>query len=199
MTTQVKLLRVLEQKTFEPVGDSNAIQADIRVIASTNSDLVEKIQRKEFRQDLYYRLKVLEIKLPPLRERRQDIPLLIDFFCKTFGKQFGKSIEGISDQAVQRLMAYSWPGNVRELKHAVEHAFIVCHERLISVEHLPSEITTESEKKFHPASAEPWIDPRDISKALEESQGNKSEAARRLGISRQTIYRKIKKRPQPIS
>jgi two-component system response regulator HydG len=193
LTTQVKLLRVLEEKTFEPVGDSNAIKADIRIIASTNSDLTEKTEKGEFRKDLYYRLKVLEIPLPPLRERRQDIPLLIEHFCNTFRKQFGKSIDGISDKAVHKLMAYAWPGNVRELKHAIEHAFIVCHDRQITLDHLPLEIVDDAKKLFQSAVTEPLIDPQHISKALEESQGNKSEAARRLGISRQTIYRKIKK------
>jgi DNA-binding NtrC family response regulator len=193
LTTQVKLLRVLEEKTFEPVGDSNAVKADIRVIASTNSDLTEKIEKGEFRKDLYYRLKVLEIHVPPLRERRPDIALLIDFFCNTFRKQFGKSIDGISDQVVQKLMAYAWPGNVRELKHAIEHAFIVCHSRQITLDHLPSEIAMNAKRPFHPTVKEQPVDFQDISKALEKSHGNKSKAARRLGISRQTIYRKINK------
>jgi PAS domain S-box-containing protein len=193
LSTQVKLLRVLEEKTFEPVGDSNSIKADIRVIASTNSDLVEKIATGEFRKDLYYRLKVLEIVLPPLRERRQDIPLLVDYFCSNFRKQFDKPIDGISKSAVHTMMAYAWPGNVRELKHAIEHAFIVCHDRQITSDHLPSEIVQDGTESFQTATNKPPIDLQDIAKALDATHGNKSEAARRLGISRQTIYRKIKK------
>jgi PAS domain S-box-containing protein len=193
ITTQVKLLRVLEEKTFEPVGDSNAIKADIRVIASTNSDLAEKIEKGEFRKDLYYRLKVLEIFLPPLRERRQDIPLLVDYFFRQFKKEFKRSIDGISGSAVKAMMSYAWPGNVRELKHVIEHAFIVCHSRRINTDHLPFEILKDRMRPVRSASGKLPIDPQDIAEALDATHGNKSEAARRLGVSRQTIYRKIKK------
>jgi PAS domain S-box-containing protein len=193
LSTQVKLLRVLEEKVFEPVGDSRPVKVDIRVIASTNSVLMEKVKNGEFRKDLYYRLKVLEITLPPLRERRPDIPLLVAHFCNRFKRQLGKSIEGVSDEALQKLMAYSWPGNVRELKHAMEHAFIVCHDNWISLDHLPPEIVNHTRLPFQSGAGTSVIHPRDISEAIHESQGNISEAARRLGISRQTIYRKIKK------
>jgi PAS domain S-box-containing protein len=193
LSTQVKLLRVLEEKTFELVGDSHAIHADIRVIASTNSDLNEKIANGTFRKDLYYRLKVLGITLPPLRERREDIPLLVDYFCSSFKKHFKRPIQGVSLNVVQAMMAYAWPGNVRELKHAIEHAFIVCHGRQITTDHLPAEILVEGQPPSQTAGAKLPIAPRDIAEALDAAHGNKSEAARRLGISRQTIYRKMKK------
>jgi PAS domain S-box-containing protein len=194
LSTQAKLLRVLEEKVFERVGDSSPIKIDIRVLASTNIDLVEKFKKGEFREDLYYRLKVLEIALPPLRERREDIPLLIDHFCQSFSRQFGKPIDGVSDEVVDLFMQYLWPGNVRELKHAIEHAFILCRGRLIAVDHLPSEIISAVNKNKQAHTGSLGSNHRNILKALEETGWNKSKAARRLGISRQTIYRKIKKK-----
>ena len=194
LSTQAKLLRVLEEKRFERVGDSSPIKVDIRVLASTNIDLVEKFMKGEFREDLYYRLKVLEITLPPLRERREDIPLLIDHFCQSFSRHFGKPIDGVSDEAVELFMQYPWPGNVRELKHAIEHAFILCRGRLITVEHLPSEIINVVNINKPARAGSLASNHQDILKALKETGWNKSKAARRLGISRQTIYRKIKKK-----
>ena len=137
---QLKLLRVLQEKEFERVGESTPQKVDVRVIASTNKDLKEKVRRGEFRQDLYYRLKVVEVSLPPLRERLEDLPLLVDHFCRSFNERFKKNIEGISSEVLSRFMDYPWPGNVRELEHVMEHAFVLCRGGVITLEHLPPEI-----------------------------------------------------------
>jgi len=188
---QLKLLRVLQEREFERVGDSTTIKVDVRVIAATNRDLGEEVRRGEFREDLYYRLKVVEVPLPPLREKREDIPLLVDHFCSLFNKKFKKNISGISNEVLTTFMHYPWPGNIRELEHSIEHAFVICHGQAITVDHLPSEIKEYSEPK-RPTHEKMSIDgPKEILQALEKTDWNKAKAARLLGISRQTIYRKI--------
>jgi len=139
---QLKRLRVIQEKAYERVGESVTQKTDVRVIASTNKDLKQKVLRGEFREDLYYRLMVVEVALPPLRERLEDLPLLTDHFRNVFNERFKKDIDGISREVLNRFMEYPWPGNVRELEHAVEHAFILCRGRLITLEHLPSAIRT---------------------------------------------------------
>jgi len=188
---QLKLLRVLQEREFEKVGDSHPIKVDVRIIAATNRDLRAKVRLGEFREDLYYRLKVVEIALPPLRERRDDIPLLVDHFLQMFVKRFTKGIDGISDEVMSTFMRYPWPGNVRELEHAIEHAFALCHDRTIMVDHLPTEIKGYFEAKAQAPEAKVVDEPRKILKALNKADWNKAKAARILGISRQTIYRKI--------
>ena len=191
---QLKLLRVLQEKTFERVGDSTTYPVDVRVIAATNCDLKKKVSLGEFREDLYYRLKVLEIALPPLRERREDIPLLINHFLTLFNKTFNKNIEGISEDALRIFMIYPWPGNVRELQHAIEHAFVLCNNLTITLEHLPVEIKEYSPQEA-PAPAERLkisaLQPPDILQALVKTGWNKAKAARLLGISRPTLYQLI--------
>jgi two-component system, NtrC family, response regulator HydG len=191
---QLKLLRVLQEKTFERLGDSTTYAVDVRVIAATNCDLKKRVSLGEFREDLYYRLKVLEIALPPLRERREDIPLLINHFLTLFNKSFNKSIEGISQDALRIFMIYPWPGNVRELQHAIEHAFVLCNSPTITLEHLPVEIK-EYLLQEAPASAERLkisdLQPPDILQALVKTGWNKAKAARLLGISRPTLYQLI--------
>ena len=137
---QLKLLRVLQEKEFERVGESTPQKVDVRVIACTNKDLKEKVKRGEFRQDLYYRLKVVEVALPPLRDRLEDLPLLVDHFRRNFNERFSKAIEGISSEVLGRFMDYGWPGNVRELEHVMEHAFVLCHGGTITLKHLPADI-----------------------------------------------------------
>jgi len=190
---QLKLLRVLEEKEFERVGESIPIKVDARVIACTNRDLKEKVRLGEFREDLYYRLKVVEVPLPPLKERLEDIPLLVDHFCHVFNKSFKKSIEGLSDEVFSALMNYRWPGNVRELEHSIEHAFVLCRGPIISLDHIPAEIKEYSgtrkwirEKRSVEGSGE-------ILTVLEKTDWNKAKAARILGIDRSTLYRKIKR------
>jgi len=188
---QLKLLRVLQEKQFERVGDSKTIKVDVRVIAATNSNLKEKIRLGEFREDLYYRLKVVEIAIPPLRKRLEDLPLLVNHFCRLFENSFNKKIDGVSDEVLTTFMNYPWPGNVRELQHAIEHAFVLCRGRNITLDHLPSEIV-EYYRGTRRAHGKKLVnEPHEIQQALDKTDWNKAKAARMLGISRQTIYRKI--------
>jgi len=184
---QVRLLRVLQNKEIERVGSSQPIPVDVRIVAATNSNLQEKVQRGEFREDLYYRLRVVEIPLPALCERRGDIPLLVEHFVVQFNERFGRSVIGVSSEAMAQLTAYRWPGNVRELQHAIEHAFVVCRQAEVGVSHLPRELQDAPVAVVSPLEGEAAR----IVDALEKAGGNKARAARRLGISRRTIYRKI--------
>ncbi len=188
---QLKLLRVLQEKEFEPVGDTRTIKVDVRVIAATNQNLREKVKQGTFREDLYYRLKVVEIELPPLRERREDIPLLLQHFVKLFNKQFNKNILDADEEVKAVFMSYSWPGNIRELKHAIEHAFILCHGMHLEIRHIPMELRLELQDGAA-ASHGSILSPNELEKALNRAGGNKAKAARALGISRQTIYRKMR-------
>ncbi len=192
---QLKLLRVLQEKEFERVGDSSAVKVDVRVIAATNQDLGEKVKTGQFRSDLYYRLKVMEITLPPLRDRLEDIPLLVNHYRDLFNGTFKKGIDGVSDKVLGLFMSYPWPGNVRELRHAMERAFVLCHDRLIAADHLPSDIRESAGEAKPLHGVKPSVDPDDILSALEKTKWNKTEAARLLGISRRTLYRKIAKNP----
>ena len=190
---QVKLLRVLQEKTFERVGESTSIKVDVRVVACTNQDLREKIERGEFREDLYYRLNVVEICVPSLRERKEDIPSLIDHFVKKFNKNINKNVLDISTDVQKVFMDYFWPGNVRELEHALEHAFILCHQKTITLKHLPPVFENYFAAKTNLFKKNVGIDEKlAIVQALEKAAGNKTMAARLLGISRRNIYRKIK-------
>ncbi len=216
---QLKLLRVLQEHSFERVGDSKTIKVDVRVIAVTNCNLREKVKAGEFREDLYYRLNVVEVILPPLRERREDIPLLMNNFFNRFSKKFNKNIEGISDEVLDIFMQYSWPGNIRELEHAIEHGFVLCHDQFINIDHLPREIKKISDnnmllqKSASPQNLDHPFDqmsiqdtddsvqssandlapmPDEVLDALEQTDWNKAKAARLLGVSRPTLYRKIK-------
>jgi len=189
---QSRLLRVIELGEFDRVGDTKSMQVNIRVVTATNRNLEHKVASGEFRQDLYYRLKVVEISLPNLRQRQQDIPLLIEHFLKKFNAQFLKNIRGISTDAFNVLMQHRWPGNIRELENTIEHAFVRCQENVIKVNHLPPEfekialkINTEEE----PDSAQ--HESKRVRWALKKTDWNKSRAADLLGISRRTIYRKI--------
>ena len=188
---QLKLLRVLQEKEFERVGESVPIRMEARLIACTNKNLKEKVRQGLFREDLYYRLKVIELRIPPLRERSEDIPLLVDHFCVLFNKTFQKNIKGISDEVMKVFMNYNWPGNVRELEHCIEHAFVLCRDPIICVHHLPTEIMENAvpETKIPKAHSEDI----DILKILDKTYWNKAKAARLLGMDRSTLYRKIQK------
>lgn len=188
---QIKLLRVLQEKEIERVGDSQTFNVDVRIIAATNQDLKTKIGQGEFRKDLYYRLMVLEINLPPLRERRDDIPLLVDHFKASFNTSYNKNIKGVSSDVLKMFMHHQWPGNVRELKHAVEHAFVLCRSSTIMPEHLPAEIRSTTQGPEQQCGPAEGNSPQKIVAALNRTGWNKAKAARLLGISRQTLYRKI--------
>lgn len=187
---QVRLLRVLQNKEIEKVGGSGTIKVDVRIVAATNQDLLKKVSNEEFREDLYYRLRVVQIPMPPLRERREDIPLLLEHFLAFYNQRFNRQIKRIDDAAIQQMTRYRWPGNIRELQHAVEHAFVLCRQDVISSAHLPPELREVVESG---SGAENACDAEveNIIAALEKSGWNKSRAARLLGISRRTIYRRM--------
>ena len=191
---QLKLLRVLQEKEFERVGESAPRRVDVRVIACTNKDLKGKVKTGKFREDLYYRLKVVEIPLPPLRDRLEDVPLLVNHSCNQFNKIFNKSIAGISSDVLTRFMEYPWPGNIRELKHAIECAFVLCHEKIITIKHLPPEIRNFKHQTKPDAAHshhKKTSSAEEIIAVLNKTYWNKASAARILGISRQTLYRKL--------
>jgi two-component system, NtrC family, response regulator HydG len=195
LSTQVKLLRVLEEKVIERVGDHRPIAINVRIISATNKDLKALVAKGLFREDLFFRINVIPIHLPPLRERREDIPLLADSFFRRTKLKSGKPINGISKETMEVLMTYDWPGNVRELKSTLEYAFVTCPENLIQPIHLPIHISHGFGKK--PESERPVVNSRDKKKqelieALRHSKGNQSEAARILGISRVTIWNRMK-------
>jgi len=196
LSTQIKLLRVLQEKEIERVGDQTTISIDVRIIAATHRDLEQMCEKGRFRRDLYYRLNVIPIYLPPLRERSEDIPLLINHFLKILRLRSGKPINGVSEQTMQKMIDYTWPGNIRELANVLEYAFVVCHAEFISPQHLPHSLTQDHpvpgvrRRSDVPASASQR---EDLVKALETTQGNRQEAARLLGISRVTLWKLLKK------
>lgn len=189
---QLRLLRVLQEREFEKVGDSATIRVDVRVIAATNRDLRERVQKGEFRNDLYYRLKVVEIHMPPLRQRREDIPLLIHHFLKKYNERFGKEISSVTADVQRLFLDYPWPGNVRELEHALEHAFIVCNMGVITIDDLPAELRNFLATEPCSREGRPTPGREEVIEALERTGWNKADTARLLGVSRQTIYRKIR-------
>jgi PAS domain S-box-containing protein len=197
LSTQVKLLRVLEEKVVERVGDHRPITIDTRVISATNRDLSNLIAKGRFREDFYYRINVIPIHVPPLRVRVDDIPLLARSFFNRILLKSSKRIEGISNPALEALMAYNWPGNVRELKSAFEFAFVSCQGDAIRPEHLPRHITAGG-PPVSAAKVAPDVDLDALKKerllhALAAAGGNQSEAARRLGISRTSVWNQIKR------
>ena len=192
---QLKLLRVLQEKMFEPVGKSTPKKVDVRVIACTNKNLLQKVMKGEFREDLYYRLKVVEVALPPLRERLEDLPPLVEHFRNIFNGRFNKQIEGLSHEVLNKFMDYSWPGNIRELEHVIEHAFILCHGNIITMEHLPAEMSRNYRKPmdYDQPLLSGSIQADYIQNVLKITGGNKAKAARHLGIHRRTLYRILEK------
>ena len=194
---QVKLLRVLQQKEYEPLGATRFRKANVRIIAATNQDLVKLLSRGTFREDLYYRLNVVKIALPPLSKHREDIPLLVEHFIHQFNLKKGKKITGITDQALGMLMEYEFPGNVRELENMIEHAFVLCHGSLIQKDHLPKELieTFTADKKGHSQTADQLkaAEAQVISEILKKHDGNRSRVAEELGIDKSTLWRKMKK------
>ena len=199
---QSKLLRVLENKSFKRIGGTKDIQIDVRVIAATNKILDSEVTAGNFRNDLYYRLKVIPISLPPLRERKDDIPLLIQHFINHFNKKFRKRVKKISPEAEKLLLDYHWPGNVRELRNILERAMILENEAIIRAEHLPVEITyerktqsqEENEFQLPPDGLSiPMVEKNLIIQALKITHGNQTHAAKLLNLSRDTLRYRIKK------
>src|SRR5437867_3765388 len=204
MTTQVKLLRVLEQREFLRLGGTQPIRVDVRVIAATNKPLRQHVEEGAFRADLFYRLNVLSIYIPPLRERREDVPHLVRKFIADFSAQHDRAFHGISAEAMQLLVEYSWPGNVRELRNLVESMVVLSHGREIGAEDLPRQIREGWSARLLPVPIGPIargqaaagdgreIERRVIEAALKETRGNRRRASEMLGIGERTLYRKIK-------
>lgn len=190
---QLRLLRVIESMEFERVGDATPIKVDVRLVAATNRDLQERVASGEFREDLYYRLKVVQIPVPPLRERRDDIVLLAEHFRRNFNRKFGKEIKGISSEVERMFLDYPWHGNVRELENLLEHSFVRCRQSVITAAYLPPDFLRYFESHAMSNDVNPEDEANAIRKALEQAGGNKTEAARLLGMSRRTIYRKLER------
>jgi DNA-binding NtrC family response regulator len=211
--TQLFLLRFLQEKTFTPLGQDEPIQVDVRVIAASNVDFQEMVKLGKFREDLYYRLKVIEIHIPPLRERVDSIPLIANHFLVTFRQQLGKNIAAISDQALECMLRYSWPGNIRELKHVIERACVFCQDGVVQVNHLPMELQRSTIREVHslssplpvpnfqstlPAEAvlpafQYQSEEEKIRNALWQANNNRAKAAKLLGIARSTLYRQMQR------
>lgn len=190
---QLRLLRVIESMEFERVGDATPLKVNVRLVAATNRDLQKRVADGQFRGDLYYRLKVVQIHVPSLWERRDDIPLLVEHFRRNFNHKFDREIKGISSEVEQMFLSYPWPGNVRELENLLEHAFVRCRQSVITAENLPSDFRQYCESQTLPGELSPEDEAEAIRRALNQAGGNKTEAARLLGMSRRTIYRKLEK------
>lgn len=200
---QMRLLRVLQESEFERVGDSTSIKVDVRILAASNQSLAEKVNQGQFRQDLYYRLNVVRLDLPPLRQRRDDIELLVAEFISKFNDKLFKAVRAVSDDVMTCFHNYGWPGNVRELEHAIEHACILCKNSIITMDDLPQDILDSVAKsagvmRSHAVSASVPAAKLSIAAALEACSGNKAGAARMLGISRMTLYRQMGAQEQAL-
>jgi two-component system response regulator HydG len=188
------LLRVLQTQKFERIGGEQTLSVDIRILAATNKDLLQEVKDGCFREDLYYRLNVIPIQLPPLRKRRNDIPLQARYFLRRCAAEQGKAIAEFSSEAMRMLLNYSWPGNVRELENCIEHAVVLAHGKRIEATDFPEAL--DQDTVITGASGTGTIleaETRLLKEVLDECDWNKKEAARRLGISRNTLYRKLKK------
>lgn len=195
---QMRLLRVLQEGEFERVGESTSRKVDVRFIFATNRNLAEMVKQGTFREDLYYRLNVVQIVVPALRERSEDLDLLITHFIAKLNKKLGKRIQGVSDNVMNMFNSYTWPGNVRELEHTIERAIILCKSNIIAVQDLPHTLIDSAQPDVD-LSSKTFLSPTPLKnnltleQALEVSGGNKTHAAKLLGISRVTVYRQIKK------
>jgi DNA-binding NtrC family response regulator len=196
-TLQAKLLRVIEEREVRPLGDTNSYPFDVRIISTTNQDIQALIQGGRFREDLYYRLKVIDMELPPLRERREDIPLLIQHFVAKFSRDVKKNVSGVSGDALKILLNYSWPGNIRELENVIQRAITLGQHEMVLPEDLPPLMTREMdgdgfEKALQKRYTVDQLEKEYIKRVLIEAGGNKSKAAEILGLDRKTLYRKLK-------
>lgn len=191
---QARLLRVLQERLIEPLGAVEPVKVDVRVVAATNKDLAELVAAGKFREDLYYRIRVIPLRLPPLRERREDIPLLIERIVTRLNRLQGRDIAGVSEEALARLMEYDYPGNVRELENILEQAYVMCRGAWIELRHLPPELRQADGK---PEDVPGGLNLREMERrlilaALERHKGNRTRAARELGIDPSTLYRKLR-------
>ncbi|MFH1208969.1 MAG: sigma-54 dependent transcriptional regulator [Candidatus Omnitrophota bacterium] len=197
--TQVKLLRVLQEGEFERVGGTKSIKVDVRLIAATNKTLLDEVQQQRFREDLYYRINVIYLKVPPLRERKEDIAPLVNAFIRQYAELNAKKIRGIEKDALEALVEYNWPGNIRELKNIVERMIVLSSADMLTLDQVPEDIRqgrplgtgTVANAPLQGISKITDAERELIQKALQETRGNKSTAAEKLGISRRTLYRKL--------
>jgi len=194
---QAKLLRFLQDRIYEPLGGTKSVQANVKVIAATNHDLKKMVESGDFREDLFYRLNVITIKLPPLRQRKEDIPLLINHFIARFNHLKNKNIVGVSDQVLEMLMKYDFPGNIRELENIIEYAFIICKNHQIHLHHLPGQFqpnNVSAENHSHTSDLTlNAIQKRAVEQALRRNRGKKMATARELGIDKGTLRRMIQR------
>jgi PAS domain S-box-containing protein len=199
---QVRLLRVLQDRIYEPLGATRSETADVRVVVATNRDLAEQTRRGAFREDLYYRVNVVRVELPPLRRRKEDIPLLVEQFIGRFNHMQQKGLQGVTAAALSMLMAHDWPGNIRELENVIERAFILCGEGFIGIGQLPEELTAiragEQTAFSGIKKIRNLLDAQSIRSALERNDNNRLAAARELGIHKSTLFRKMKKLGIPL-
>ncbi|MDD5483284.1 MAG: sigma 54-interacting transcriptional regulator [Kiritimatiellae bacterium] len=192
---QIRLLRILQEKTYEPLGGTKSIAANVRIIAAANRDLAVLVKKGVFRQDLFYRVNVVKIELPPLRRRKEDVPLLVDHFIGRFNRIQGKAVKGISAEAMALLMAHDFPGNVRELENIIEHAFVLCGKGQIEPRHLPEEFIIRAPVPKTSGNIRNMVqitEAQAIFAALEKNKFNRLAAARELGIHKSTFFRKLK-------
>jgi transcriptional regulator with PAS, ATPase and Fis domain len=189
---QVRLLRVLQQKVYEPLGSGKPVPTNARIIAATHRDLSQMVRNEKFRDDLYFRINVFKISLPALAERKEDIPLLVDHFIERFNHQKGRSVTGLSREAMGALMVHNWPGNVRELENAIEHAFVLCREEIIRLDDLPEHLRPAGGPPAVPGGTTlQEIEKAAIVQALQRNRGRKLATARELGVDKNTLRRKM--------
>jgi PAS domain S-box-containing protein len=192
---QVRLLRVLQERTYEPVGAVASVKTDVRVITATNKRLSELVEQGRFREDLYYRINVMRLEIPPLRERKEDIQLLINHFISRFNQLHNKNICCVTNEVSVALLAYDYPGNVRELENIIEHSFVLCEGEIIETKHLPNSVRPTSKLETIKANEPATIKQMEIvliTESLRRNKGNKTAAAKELGIDKSTLFRKIK-------
>ena len=192
---QARLLRVLQERTYEPLGSVSSVKADVRVIAATNKDLGKLVAEGNFRQDLYYRINVVKLELPPLRDKKEDIPLLTDHIISRFNLLHNKNIGGVTEEVLSILLMYDFPGNVRELENIMEHCFVLCQDEIIEARHLPSNLQVQPAIDYSAGSKTAALRETEkvlITQALQRNNGNRAATARELGVHKSTLFRKIK-------
>lgn len=199
---QARLLRVLQERVYEPLGGVEPVRVDVRVLAATNKNLRQLVEKGGFREDLFYRIHVIRIEMPSLSSRREDIPLLVDHFVARLNRLKGKDIAGVSDEVLARLMEYDFPGNIRELENILEHAFVLCRGGLIQTAHLPPQLREDAASPVPRPGKGLTLEAMEnlvIAAALRRHQGNRREAARELGINPSTLFRKLKRGELPTA
>jgi len=190
---QVRLLRVIQERTYEPLGATESVQADVRIVAASNRNLDKLVKSGKFREDLYYRINVIRVKLPPLRERKEDIPLLVDHFIRRFNNLKKKLIADVSPDVLAVLVGYDYPGNIRELENIIEHAFVLCRGTVIDIENLPENVRPEEGRPLARLTSMDDIEVAFITEALRRNNFNRKETAQELGMHKTTLWRKMKK------